>query len=345
MTGPTNADWWWGAWGRRRRFPRRNNSAAEAEPPQAVVVEEFGFNEHDEKLNTLIFSHLVADTLQNGWQKESDLQLNLLSLIYCHMDKNLLKSWPPSALLASRRLVSRAPSRWVGLFFFRLFCARKHQTLKLISRVNRFSKKCPRTVTFPASSWDCDLFTCWWGQGGRGGHEYRHTCVADAAILSCPCLVSVPMSLWLMVNRASPSMPLSRVSGTAPDTLLRRLLAGGTHIVRERRASSQGCSPSCPFPGVVGRCRRACWSPHPSSPWPPASACASPASRRWTTVWSRPPWHCTKTSGRKGAGAGRGEGVGGWEEQRGWGGGVNALAFKWFWRQRVSTVWKAPPIP
>lgn len=67
MTGPTNADWWWRARGRRRRrrrqFPRRNNSAAVAETPRASAPEEFGANEHDEELNTLIFSHLGADTV------------------------------------------------------------------------------------------------------------------------------------------------------------------------------------------------------------------------------------------------------------------------------------------
>lgn len=94
------------------------------------------------------------------------------------------------------------------------------------------------------------------------GLEYSgegcHTCVADAAIFSCPCFVSVPMSLWLMVNLVIPSMPLSLVSGTTPDTLLRRLLPWGEHIVRGTRGSSQCCSSCCPFPGVVGRCRRAC---------------------------------------------------------------------------------------
>lgn len=94
------------------------------------------------------------------------------------------------------------------------------------------------------------------------GFEYSfeccHTCVADAAILSCPCFVSVPMSLWLMVNLMIPSMPLSLVSGTAPDTLLRRFLPWGERIVTGTRESSQCCSSCCPFLGVVGRCRRAC---------------------------------------------------------------------------------------
>lgn len=88
--------------------------------------------------------------------------------------------------------------------------------------------------------------------------ERCHTCVADAAILSCPCFVSVPMSLWLMVNLVIPSMPLSLVSGTTPDTLLRRFLPWGEHIVMGTRGSSQCCSSCCPFLGVVGRCRRAC---------------------------------------------------------------------------------------
>ncbi len=129
------------------------------------------------------------------------------------------------------------------------------------------------------------------------------------------------MSLWLMVNLVIPSMPLSLVSGTTPDTLLRRFLPWGEHIVTGRRESSQCCSSCCPFLGVVGRCRRACWSLHPSSPWLEAEACVSPASRRWTTVWSRPPWHCTKTSGQKG-----GFGEGSKKEKRGKGRGVNALA-------------------
>lgn len=148
---------------------------------------------------------------------------------------------------------SGVASRRVGFFFFCLFCARKQQTLKLISRVNRLPelKHSPHLLGIL-------IFRFFGGVKVGCGRECHHTCVADAAILSCPCLVSVPMSLWLMVNRVSPSMPLSRVSGTAPDTLLRRPLAGGEHIVRGRRASSQCCSSSCPFPGVVGRCRRAC---------------------------------------------------------------------------------------
>lgn len=168
--------------------------------------------------------------------------------------------------------------------------------------------------------------------------ECCHTCVADAAILSCPCfgrvpcLVSVPMSLWLMVYLVIPSMPLSLVSGAAPDTLLRRFLPWGGHIVMGTRESSQCCSSCCPCLGVVGRCRRACWSPHPSSPWPEAEACASPASRRWTTVWSRPPWHCTKTSGQKGRVRG------GEREEEGEGAGGKCLSFELAWQQRVSTI-------
>lgn len=144
------------------------------------------------------------------------------------------------------------------------------------------------------------------------------------------------MSLWLMVNLVIPSIPLSLVSGTTPDTLLRRLLLWGVHIVMGTRESSQCCSSCCPFPGVVGRCRRACWSLHLSSPWLGAEACASPASRRWTTVWSRPPWHCTKTSGQKGR-------MRRWEQEgeEGKGTGGKCLSFKLLWQQKVSTIWKA----
>lgn len=99
---------------------------------------------------------------------------------------------------------------------------------------------------------------CFTSCGLEYSGEYCHTCVADAAILSCPCFVSVPMSLWLMVNLVIPSMPLSLVSGTTPDTLLRRFLPWGGHNVMGTQESSQCCSSCCPFLGVVGRCRRAC---------------------------------------------------------------------------------------
>lgn len=163
--------------------------------------------------------------------------------------------------------------------------------------------------------------------------ECCHTCVADAAIFSCPCFVSVPMSLWLMLYLVIPSIPLSLVTGSAPETLLSRLLPCGEHIVTGTQESSQCCSSCCPFLGVVGRCRRACWSLHPSSPWLEAEVCVSPVSRRWTTVWSRPPWHCTKTSGQKGR-MRRGQREG--EEGKGTGG--KCLSFKLFWQQRVSAV-------
>lgn len=193
-------------------------------------------------------------------------------------------------------------------FLVFLCCARKHQTWNWLFGYTWVSPEPPSNISFTS----CGL---------EYSGECCHTCVADAAILSCPCFVSVPMSLWLMVNLVIPSMPLSLVSGTAPDTLLRRFLPWGEHIVTGRRESSQCCSSCCPFLGVVGRCRRACWSLHPSSPWLEAEACVSPASRRWTTVWSRPPWHCTKTSGQKG-----GCGEGSKKEKRGKGRGVNALA-------------------
>lgn len=141
------------------------------------------------------------------------------------------------------------------------------------------------------------------------------------------------MSLWLMVYLVIPSMPLSLVSGTAPDTLLMRFLPWGEHNVMGTQVSSQCCSSCCPFLGVVGRCRRACWSLHPSSPWLEAEACVSPASRRWMTVWSRPPWHCTKTSGQKGRMRG-GEQEG--EEGKGTGG--KCLSFKLFWQQSVDSL-------
>lgn len=167
--------------------------------------------------------------------------------------------------------------------------------------------------------------------------ERCHTCVADAAILivpcldSVPCFVSVPMSLWLMVNLVIPSIPLSQVSGPImPSTLPRRLFLWEAQTVTGTRGSSQCCSSCCPFPGVVGRWTCACWSLHPSWPWPGPGgvACVSHASRRWTTVWSRPPWHCRKTSGQKGRG---------WGERRGgkgWGG--KCLSFKWFWEHSVN---------
>ena len=173
------------------------------------------------------------------------------------------------------------------------------------------------------------LLTCSFDSGG----DSCHTCVADAVILRCPCFVNVPMSLWLMVYLVIPSMPLSLGSGTDPDTLPRRFLPGGEHSVMGTQESSQCCSSCCPFLGVVGRCRRACWSLHPSSPWLEAEACVSPVSRRWTTVWSRPPWHCTKTSGQKGR-MRKGEREG--EEGKGMGG--KCLSFKLFWQQRVLTV-------
>lgn len=200
-------------------------------------------------------------------------------------------------------------------FLVFLCCARKHQTCWLFGY-----------TAFPEPPTNISFTSC----GLEYSDKCRHTCVADAAILSCPCFVSVPMSLWLMVNLVIPSMPLSLVSGTTPETLLKRFLPWGEHNVMGTLESSQCCSSCCPFLGVVGRCRRACWSLHPSSPWLEAEACVSPASRRWMTVWSRPPWHCTKTSGQKGRMRGGG--------QEGKGMGGKCLSFKLFWQQRVSTV-------